>query len=205
MMCSLTLLWCAGLSRFSRVRLFVTEWTVVCQAPLSIGFPRQGLPFPAPGIFLTQGSNPCLLHLLHWQAGSLPLAPPGKPNLIVVIVSNHDVQTITLYMLKDELRHIKKLKSLLSKNRFEWSGVKSQVVRALYWWDLRERLSREKVKTKWGNDWWLASASSLMGGLCSAVLEFQFHNLEAYTNLDFGLLMSAAITIETHWTHDLPV
>jgi len=28
------------------------------------------------GIFLTQGLNP---HLLHWQAGSLPLAPPGKP------------------------------------------------------------------------------------------------------------------------------
>ena len=33
------------------------------------------------GIFLTQGSNPCLLCLLHWQAGSLPLAPPGKPCL----------------------------------------------------------------------------------------------------------------------------
>ena len=30
-------------------------------------------------IFLTQGSNPRLSHLLHWQAGSLPLAPPGKP------------------------------------------------------------------------------------------------------------------------------
>ena len=29
------------------------------------------------GIFL-QGSNPHLLCLLHWQAGSLPLAPPGK-------------------------------------------------------------------------------------------------------------------------------
>ena len=28
------------------------------------------------GIFLTQGSNP---RLLHWQAGSLPLAPPRKP------------------------------------------------------------------------------------------------------------------------------
>ena len=25
------------------------------------------------GSFLTQGSNPCLLHLLHWQVGSLPL------------------------------------------------------------------------------------------------------------------------------------
>ena len=30
------------------------------------------------GIFLTQESNPNLLRLLHWQAGSLPLAPPGK-------------------------------------------------------------------------------------------------------------------------------
>ena len=29
-------------------------------------------------IFLTQGSNPCLLCLLHWQAGSLPLPPLGK-------------------------------------------------------------------------------------------------------------------------------
>ena len=26
------------------------------------------------GIFLTRGSNPGLLCLLHWQAGSLPLA-----------------------------------------------------------------------------------------------------------------------------------
>ena len=31
------------------------------------------------GIFLTQGSNQHLLCLLHWQVGSLPLAPPGKP------------------------------------------------------------------------------------------------------------------------------
>ena len=31
------------------------------------------------GIFPTQGSNPCLLCLLHWQVGSLPLVPPGKP------------------------------------------------------------------------------------------------------------------------------
>ena len=30
-------------------------------------------------IFLTQGLNSHLLHLIHWQAGSLPLAPPGKP------------------------------------------------------------------------------------------------------------------------------
>ena len=31
------------------------------------------------GIFMTQGLNPHLLQLLHWQADSLSLAPPGKP------------------------------------------------------------------------------------------------------------------------------
>ena len=33
------------------------------------------------GIFLTQGSNPHLLCLLHWQACSLPVGPPGKPTI----------------------------------------------------------------------------------------------------------------------------
>ena len=37
----------------SRVRLFVTPWTVAHQAPLSLEFSRQefwsGLPFPSPG------------------------------------------------------------------------------------------------------------------------------------------------------------
>ena len=34
-------------------------------------------------IFPTQGLNPRLLHLLHWQAGSLSLVPPGKPVIVV--------------------------------------------------------------------------------------------------------------------------
>ena len=46
-----------------------TPWTVAHQAPLSMGFSRQeywsGLPCPPPGVFLTQESNPSLLHLLH--------------------------------------------------------------------------------------------------------------------------------------------
>ena len=37
----------------SHVQLFVTPWTVVCQAPLSMEFSRQGywngVPFPSPG------------------------------------------------------------------------------------------------------------------------------------------------------------
>ena len=40
------------LSRYRRVRLFATLWTVAHQAPLSMGLPRQeswsGLPFPPP-------------------------------------------------------------------------------------------------------------------------------------------------------------
>ena len=35
-----------------------------------------GCHFPLQGLFLTQGLNP---PLLHWQADSMPLAPPGKP------------------------------------------------------------------------------------------------------------------------------
>ena len=38
-----------------------------------------GCHFLLQGIFQTQGSNLHLLCLLHWQAGSLPLALPGKP------------------------------------------------------------------------------------------------------------------------------
>ena len=38
-----------------------------------------GCYFLLQGTFLTQGLNPSLLHLLHWQAGSLPAEPPGKP------------------------------------------------------------------------------------------------------------------------------
>jgi len=71
------------LSRFSCVWLFATLWTVAHQAPLSMGFSRKeycsGLPCLSvcQGIFPAQGSNRHLLRLLHWQAGSLPLAPPG--------------------------------------------------------------------------------------------------------------------------------
>ena len=48
------------------------------------------------GIFLTHGLNPSFLCLLHWQAGSLPLAPPGKLlwgnviKLISYVIDNHE-------------------------------------------------------------------------------------------------------------------
>ena len=69
------------LSHFSPVWLFVTPWTSVSgssvqgdSAGKNTGVSSHVL---LQGIFLTQGSNPHLLYLWHWQAGSLSLAPPG--------------------------------------------------------------------------------------------------------------------------------
>ena len=61
---------------------FATPWTVVHQAPLSMEFPSQeywsGCHFLLQAIFPTQGLNLCLLCLLHWQGGSLPLSHWGS-------------------------------------------------------------------------------------------------------------------------------
>ena len=61
----------------------LTPWTVACQAPLSMGFSRQeywrGMPCCPPGNFPNTGSKLGFLVAPHWQAGSLPLGPPGKP------------------------------------------------------------------------------------------------------------------------------
>ena len=50
------------LSRFSCVWLFVTPWAVACQAPLSMGFSRQGhwtgLACPSPGDLPNPGIKP---------------------------------------------------------------------------------------------------------------------------------------------------
>ena len=56
---------------------FVTPWTVAHQR-----FPGKNTGvsccFFHQGIFLTRGSNPCLLHLLPWQMDSLPLTHLGS-------------------------------------------------------------------------------------------------------------------------------
>ena len=61
----------------------MTLQTVAHQAPLSFGFSRQeyrsGFPCPASGVLPNPAIETTLSHLLHWQAGSLPLAPPGEP------------------------------------------------------------------------------------------------------------------------------
>ena len=57
------------------LQLFVTPWTVVCQAPLSMAFSRQdywsGLPFPSTGDLPHPGIEPKSPAL---QADSLPFS-----------------------------------------------------------------------------------------------------------------------------------
>ena len=52
-----------GFSVYGILEARILEW-VLCSPPGDL---------PDPGI------EPSLLGLLHWQAGSLPLVPPGKP------------------------------------------------------------------------------------------------------------------------------
>ena len=68
------------LSHFSYVQLFATPWTIIHKALLSMGFFRQEY---------WRGSSRSrdrtrISYFLYLQAGSLPLAPPGKPHIIVL-------------------------------------------------------------------------------------------------------------------------
>ena len=64
----------------NHVQLFVSPWTVACQAPPSVGFSRQeywsGMPFASSGDFPDPGIKPRSSAL---QADSLSSEPPGNP------------------------------------------------------------------------------------------------------------------------------
>ena len=74
----------------SRVRLFVTPWTVAYQASPSMGFSRQeywsGLPFPSLGDFPDPGIEPRSPAL---QADALPSELPGKSKKDLHDPDNH--------------------------------------------------------------------------------------------------------------------
>ena len=72
------------------------------QTPLSMEFSRQeywnGFQFLLQVIFPTQGLNLSLLHLLHCQEDSLPLAPPGN-FVYLEIISLSPMQVYIKYLL----------------------------------------------------------------------------------------------------------
>ena len=69
--------------RNHRVQLFMTPWTIVCQAPLSMEFSRQeyqsGLLFPPPGDLPDSGMEPKSLGSPALAGRFFPTEPPGKP------------------------------------------------------------------------------------------------------------------------------
>ena len=81
----------------SCVQLFVTPWTVACQASLPMRFSRQGywsgLPFPSPRDLPDPGIEPGFLAL---QADSVPSEPPGK--CVCVCVYTHICMCVYIYI-----------------------------------------------------------------------------------------------------------
>ena len=75
----------------SCVCLFPTPWTVACQAPLSMQFPRQEygseLPFPIPEDLPYLGTEPTCLVYPALADGFFTTVPPGKPKYVVHIHS----------------------------------------------------------------------------------------------------------------------
>ena len=73
----------------SRVWIFATPWSAACQAPLSVGFPRQEywseLPFASPGHLPNPGIKPRSLAL---KADSLLSELPGKPDRWLAVVGH---------------------------------------------------------------------------------------------------------------------
>ena len=71
-------------SRFSCFRFFVTlglqPTKLLCPWDFPIKNIGVGCHALLQGLFLTQGSNQSLSCFLHWQTGSWPLVPPGRPS-----------------------------------------------------------------------------------------------------------------------------
>ena len=67
----------------SRVQLLATPWTAPHQALLSMGISQarilKWVAITTPRDLPDQGLNPCLLHLLHWQADTFTLHHLGSP------------------------------------------------------------------------------------------------------------------------------
>ena len=91
-LCPKRVIWFVPACMLSHVQLFVTSQTTAHQLLHPWDFPGKntgaGCHLLLQGIFLTQVSNLCLFCLLHYKAGSLTTAPPGKPQLGDILASS---------------------------------------------------------------------------------------------------------------------
>ena len=128
------------LCRFSCVWFFVTLWTVAHQLLCSWDSPGNntgvGCHALLQVIFPTQGSNLSLLFLLHLQAGSLPLAPPGKPPHMHYCLWNSDSAShfiFTTFKLQESCSE--RINQLI--RGLEWMGSRTEAQVLSMWIRIR--------------------------------------------------------------------
>ena len=131
----------------SCVFLFVTPWTVVHQAPLSMGFFRQEywsrLLFTPPGDLPKPGIEPVSCFSLHWQADSLLLSHLGSP--VYPKARGNILQTPCVLLMF--LRAREKLLNFLISHYFTLSSLVNKCL--VFWWALI--LGSVCVVTVWGD------------------------------------------------------
>ena len=133
----------------------VIPWTVVHQIPLSREFWRKeyrsGLPFSSPRMFPTQGLNPCILYLLHWQADFLAHSHLGSQidmrsfvlqsrMLVIVQLLSH----VWLFVAPWTLAHQAPLSMEFSRQEY-WSELSFPFPRKQY---------TSSLKRKTSERWW---------------------------------------------------
>ena len=88
---SLWLWMCVCAQSLSHVQLLVTPWTVACQSPLSMGFPRQeywsGLPFPPLRHLVNPGIEPASPALAGRYFTTEPCEKPVGRGSVMVYIS----------------------------------------------------------------------------------------------------------------------
>ena len=128
----------------------MNPWTVACQVLLSIEFFRQeywsGLPSPSQWIFPFRGSNPHLLHLLHWQVDSLPLH-----HLMILSVNKFNA----LSKQQENLCSETQVQSnyMLSQSNLPSCCISQRAQLGPLWWprrvEMRGKLKREEIYVYW--------------------------------------------------------
>ena len=129
-----------------------TLWTGACQAPLSLGFPRQGcwggLPFPTPGDLPDLGIEPTSLASPALAGNSLPLSHPGSSpylpgRLPHSIHKNYSRRTLNLNVKSKTIKLLEENREIFSSLEYRQKFLRTE--KAI---TIKERLiDRSKFKT----------------------------------------------------------
>ena len=97
--------YCVHAPLLSRVWVFATPWTVACQVPLSMGFPRQeywcGLPLPPPGDLPDPGIEPGSLTSLALAGGFFTTSATWEAHACLSLFKSYSYSLRWYYHLKN--------------------------------------------------------------------------------------------------------